>query len=264
MGGALTALDGALTTTKATADKNTSDITNIQNNLNSGTVGLVQQNATTSNITVASDKGGDLVNFTGTDGERKLTGIANGEVSATSTDAVTGKQLNTVVDSVTGLTGRMVTAEDNIDKLKTEVGSGAVGLVQQNAITNNITVAADKAGTLVDFAGTDGERKLTGIANGEVSATSTDAVTGKQLNATNAAVDKNTGDISKLNTTVSGIDGNVKKNTGDITDINTKLSGLEGGSVGLVQQNAGTGDITVAAATGARWSTLRARQAAAC
>ncbi|MDA4207109.1 hypothetical protein NY344_01650, partial [Escherichia coli] len=76
-------------------------ITNIQNNLNSGTVGLVQQNATTSNITVASDKGGDLVNFTGTDGERKLTGIANGEVSATSTDAVTGKQLNTVVDSVT-------------------------------------------------------------------------------------------------------------------------------------------------------------------
>jgi autotransporter adhesin len=250
VGGALTALDGALTTTKATADKNTSDITNIQNNLNSGTVGLVQQNATTSNITVASDKGGDLVNFTGTDGERKLTGIANGEVSATSTDAVTGKQLNTVVDSVTGLTGRMVTAEDNIDKLKTEVGSGAVGLVQQNAITNNITVAADKAGTLVDFAGTDGERKLTGIANGEVSATSTDAVTGKQLNATNAAVDKNTGDISKLNTTVSGIDGNVKKNTGDITDINTKLSGLEGGSVGLVQQNAGTGDITVAAATG--------------
>ncbi|MGR5262356.1 hypothetical protein ACPV5Q_21095, partial [Vibrio astriarenae] len=81
------ALDGALTTTKATADKNTSDITNIQNNLNSGTVGLVQQNAITNNITVAADKAGTLVDFAGTDGERKLTGIANGEVSATSTDA---------------------------------------------------------------------------------------------------------------------------------------------------------------------------------
>ncbi|MEM5381947.1 transporter, partial [Paraburkholderia azotifigens] len=71
VGDAITNIDGRVT-------QNTSDISNITNQLNNGEIGLVQQDATTRNITVAKDTDGTLVDFTGTAGVRKLTGVANG------------------------------------------------------------------------------------------------------------------------------------------------------------------------------------------
>ncbi|WP_322107416.1 hypothetical protein, partial [Paraburkholderia sp. J41] len=68
--GAITNLDGRVT-------QNTSDIQNITNNINNGTVGLVQQDPTTHNITVAKNTNGTIVNFTGTAGTRVLTGVSN-------------------------------------------------------------------------------------------------------------------------------------------------------------------------------------------
>ncbi|WP_208630858.1 YadA family autotransporter adhesin, partial [Ralstonia insidiosa] len=64
-------LDGRVTT-------NTTDITNLQKQIGDGSVGLVQQDATTRNITVAAGTNGAVVDFTGTAGARKLTGVANG------------------------------------------------------------------------------------------------------------------------------------------------------------------------------------------
>ncbi|TYZ46033.1 hypothetical protein C2I33_25845, partial [Ralstonia solanacearum] len=71
------------------------------NNISSGSAGLVQQSAAGKDITVAKDLDGDVVDFSGKNLStsetftRKLTGLADGTLSATSTDAVTGKQLNT-------------------------------------------------------------------------------------------------------------------------------------------------------------------------
>ncbi|WP_408734387.1 hypothetical protein [Paraburkholderia bannensis] len=83
VGGAVTNLDGRVT-------QNTSDISNITNNINNGTIGLVQQDQTTRNITVAKDTDGTIVDFTGTAGTRVLTGVSNGAVNASSVDAVNG------------------------------------------------------------------------------------------------------------------------------------------------------------------------------
>ncbi|MBW9108142.1 hypothetical protein JNB89_30845, partial [Paraburkholderia phenoliruptrix] len=51
VGDAITNIDGRVT-------QNTTDITNLTNNINSGTVGLVQQDAVTRNITVAQGTDG--------------------------------------------------------------------------------------------------------------------------------------------------------------------------------------------------------------
>ncbi|MBW9108145.1 hypothetical protein, partial [Paraburkholderia phenoliruptrix] len=73
VGDAITNIDGRVT-------QNTTDITNLTNNLNSGTVGLVQQDAATRNITVAQGTDGTVVDFTGKAGTRTLTGVSAGAV----------------------------------------------------------------------------------------------------------------------------------------------------------------------------------------
>jgi autotransporter adhesin len=82
--------------------------------------------------------------------------------------------------------------------LKTQIGEGGIGLVQQDTSTGNITVAAATGGGSINFAGTDGERKLTGVANGAIDTNSVDAVNGSQLFETNQNVAANTVAINKL------------------------------------------------------------------
>nr|WP_081078566.1 ESPR-type extended signal peptide-containing protein [Burkholderia territorii] len=316
VGGALGALDGELTTAKGDITKNATDITNINNqlgDLTSGTIGIVQQASAGADITVGASNDGEAVNFTGTAGERKLTGVRDGEVSITSKEAINGSQLHgmsesvasaigagstvnadgsitapsftvgdgnggtTIVhnvgDVVTNLDGRVTTNEGDIAKLADQIGNGTVGLVQQDATTRTITVAKDTDGKIVDFTGTAGERKLTGIEAGDVTATSNDAVNGSQLHGVSESVASAIGGGSTVNpdgsitapsftvgdgnggTTivhnvgdvVTNIDGRVTNNEGAITTINNQLAA---GEIGLVRQDPATGAITVGASTG--------------
>ncbi|WP_027782068.1 MULTISPECIES: ESPR-type extended signal peptide-containing protein [Burkholderia] len=291
LGTQVTNIDGRVTV-------NEGDIKALADQIGSGTTGLVQQAGAGADLTVGANTDGAAVNFTGTAGERKLTGLANGDVAAGSTDAVTGDQLHATNQDVaknasdianlgsnvtqlgsdvmnlgtqvTSIDGRVAINEGDIKALADQIGSGTTGLVQQDATTRDITVAKGTDGATVDFAGTAGERKLTGLANGDVAAGSTDAVTGDQLHATNQDVAKNTSDIadlgsnvtqlgsdvSNLNTQVTNIDGrvtqnttNIAKNTTDITTINDQLADLSSGTIGLVQQTAAGADLTVGANT---------------
>ncbi|MBW9135075.1 hypothetical protein JNC05_39170, partial [Paraburkholderia ginsengiterrae] len=76
--------------------------------------------------------------------------------------------------------------------------SGTVGLVQQDAVTRNITVAQGTDGTVVDFTGKAGTRTLTGVSAGAVNATSVDAVNGSQLYATNQNVSNVTNVVNNI------------------------------------------------------------------
>ncbi|NVH78582.1 hypothetical protein FSB08_41240, partial [Paraburkholderia sp. JPY432] len=58
--------------------------------------------------------------------------------------------------NITGIDGRVTNVEGSVQNIAHDLSSGVVGLVQQDAGTNAITVAKDKAGDLVDFTGTDG------------------------------------------------------------------------------------------------------------
>ncbi|MDO3632957.1 YadA family autotransporter adhesin, partial [Ralstonia pseudosolanacearum] len=256
----------------------TTNITNLQNtikNISSGSVGLVQQSAAGKDITVAKDLDGEAVDFSGkklsdsTTFSRKLTGVAEGALSATSTDAVSGKQLYTtnqnlsttnqnLADTNKSLaeTNKNVSATTtNITNLQNtikNISSGSVGLVQQSAAGKDITVAKDLDGDAVDFSGkklsdsTTFSRKLTGVAEGTLSATSTDAVSGKQLYTTNQNLASTNKDLANTNTRLTTAEGNLSSNTTSITNLQNTIKNISSGSAGLVQQSAAGKDITVA------------------
>ena len=304
-------VDGALGNLDDRTLENTTNIANIAN----GTVGLVQQLAAGGPITVGAGVAGDTVDIAGTAGVRTLTGVADGDLTAVSTEAVTGAQLfatNTAVGTLnTGLTntaaligagaaydpatgtftppsfalqggtvvettvgGAIANLDTRTTDLAGQIGSGAIGLVQQAGPTAPITVAAATGGTLVNFAGTAGARTLTGVGAGALTATSTDAVTGAQLFATNTAVgtlgtglagaagalgggasyNPATGVFTPpsyfvqgaartdVGTALSALDGQVNINTTDIANLQVQV-GQAG--VGLVQQAAPGADLTV-------------------
>jgi hypothetical protein len=208
VGDAITNIDGRTT-------QNTTDITNVQNQLADGSIGLVQQDATTRNITVGKDTDGTVVNVAGTAGNRTVTGVAAGAVNAASVDAINGSQLygasssvagalgggstvnadgtisapsysvggttvHSVGDAVSNLDGRVTQNTTDIQDVQTQISNGSIGLVQQDSATGNITVGASTGGLLVNMAGTSGNRVVTGVANG---ISTYDAVNFGQLSA---------------------------------------------------------------------------------
>ncbi|SAK41261.1 hemagglutinin [Caballeronia pedi] len=219
--------------------QNTTSINNISNQINSGEIGLVQQDATTRNITVAKNTDGTTVDFTGTPGARVLDGVANGAVTSTSKQAVNGSQLyalsastasamgggstvnsdgsitaptynihnadgstttvRNIGDAVTSIDARTTQNTTNITDISNQINSGAIGLVQQNATTRNINVAGNTDGTVVNVTGTAGARVLEGVANGAVTPTSRQAVNGSQLHALASSTASSLGGGSTVN-----------------------------------------------------------------
>ncbi|AIR62039.1 hypothetical protein LH23_15670 [Cedecea neteri] len=229
---------GNIATNTANIAGNTSSI----NNLTNGTVGLVKQDQTTQAISVAGDKAGTSVSIAGTAGNRTLSGVAPAALNATSTQAVNGSQLFATNNQVSTNTGNIATNTANIAGNTTSINNltnGTIGLVKQDQTTQAISVAGDKAGTSVSIAGTAGSRTLTGVTAGTLSGTSTDAVNGSQLFATNNQVSTNTGNIA-TNT------ANIATNTANIAGNTSAITNLTNGTVGLVKQDQTTQAISVA------------------
>ncbi|EOW2139915.1 TPA: autotransporter, partial [Stenotrophomonas maltophilia] len=63
------------------------------------------------------------------------------------------------------------------------------GLVGQVSATGNVRLGAENTGTVLDVRNkTNANRKISGVADAALSGTSTEAVTGRQLNTTNSNV----------------------------------------------------------------------------
>nr|WP_233849871.1 YadA-like family protein [Paraburkholderia sp. HD33-4] len=299
MSDAVSNIDGRTTQNTGDIAQNTSDITNVQNQLADGSIGLVQQDSTSKAITVAKGLDGTTVDFSGTDGVRTLSGVKAGALSDTSNEAVNGSQLHATNQNVTtntasiatnatnieanttnisanstniaanktaitSIDGRVTNMEGSVTNLTQQLDGGSVGLVQQDSTSKTITVAKGLDGTTVDFGGTDGVRSLSGVKAGALSDTSTEAVNGSQLYATNQNVTTNTSSIAtnatniEANTTnisanstniaanktaITSIDGRVTNVEGSVTNLTQQL---DGGGVGLVQQDSTSKTITVA------------------
>lgn len=215
---ALTTLDTRVTTAETNIAGNTAAINALAGSIGNGTVGLVQQANATAPVTVAAASGGTRVDFTGTAGARQLAGVANGQIAAGSTEAVNGGQIHAgnssiaaalgggaavnpdgtlaapsyliqgaartnVGDALAALDTQTTDNTDDITNLDQRVtanttdianngsaiaalSNGTLGLVQQAGPGAVITVAANSGGTVVSFAGTAGDRQLTGVAPG--------------------------------------------------------------------------------------------------
>jgi autotransporter adhesin len=153
--------------------------------------------------------------------------------------------------------GRIAANTTNINNLRQDIDSGNVGLVQQDSTSRNITVAAGTDGNVVDFTGTDGERRLTGVAPGEVSATSTDAINGSQLHGVSQSVASALGGDSVVNPdgTISApnwqIGGQTYQDIGSAFGaIDGLIADLEGGGGSDPEHLGANTDLAPAAATG--------------
>ncbi|WGS44750.1 YadA-like family protein [Burkholderia sp. JSH-S8] len=128
---------------------------------------------------------------------QKITNVAAGDVSASSTDAINGAQLKSVQDQINGNIGG---ATKNAVQYDTDVDGKRV---------NSVTLAGGKAGPVT----------ITNVAAGALNANSTDAVNGAQLFATNQNVATQTSRVDNLTTNVSSLTSNLSVTNANVSNL---------------------------------------------
>ncbi|AQX26200.1 YadA-like family protein [Bartonella sp. Raccoon60] len=241
-------------------------------------------------ITIGANTGGTEVNLTNKDGEgRTLSGLKDGELSDSSTEAVTGKQLYEVDTKLTETTRKVTKVQGDVTKVQGEVstiaknasaylGGGAdilsgeaptykvqntehhdvgsafagvdgsitdiyskiasvaggslVEQEQEESSNGRITIGSKVGGTEVNFTNKDGEgRTLSGLKDGKLSDSSTEAVTGKQLYEVDTKLTEKVSDVSK---NVADLSTSMDKVQGDVTTIARNASAYLGGGADIL------------------------------
>ena len=118
--------------------------------------------------------------------ENKIINVKDGDISATSKDAINGSQLKTTNDNVATNTTNITNLTDSVGDLKDDA-----------LLWNGTAFSAAH--------GTDATSKITNVKDGDLTAGSTDAVNGSQLKTTNDAVTANTTNIATNTTNITNL-----------------------------------------------------------
>ena len=258
-----TVSDGTNTTVTSTVAED--GHTDYKVNLNKDLTGIESMTNGLSSIRMGNGGTVTINNRVTIDQSGKISGVAAGEISSTSTDAVNGSQLHAVQQEAGKHTkvvnGSNITVEEtDQDGQKTyKVGlqkdillgditgknvsiSGTNGTIETTGFiatkdkiyadkgakladvnVTGDTISNDKSSVKLDKDGTvtinnkvtvDQNGKVSGVAAGDIFDTSTDAVNGSQLKATNDRVSRVEGDITNIKSDITDIKGDVK-NLGD-------------------------------------------------
>jgi autotransporter adhesin len=151
--------------------------------------GLISQTAANGNVRLGGSNTGTALDVRNqSNANRRITGVADGALSTGSTEAVTGRQLHATNQNVTTATNTAnsarTTANDALAK-----ANATSGLISQTAANGNVRVGGNNTGSALDVRNqSNANRRITGVADGALSTSSTEAVTGRQLHATNQSV----------------------------------------------------------------------------
>jgi len=204
---------------------------------------------------VYDDASKDTITLQGASGATRITNLADGTVAAGSKDAINGGQLHGLSTSLTtsvlgggtvnpdgsvtgptyniagGSQNNIVDAFNAVDTELTDLGNQIGGVLNDALLFDGTAYNATRAGT---------PTVITGVANGVVNATSTDAVNGSQLFDVQTQIDGNATDIANLTTQVgqnttdiANLDGRVTNVEGDITNLDNRVTTVEGNVAGL-------------------------------
>ncbi|MEN5427138.1 YadA-like family protein, partial [Stenotrophomonas pennii] len=271
--GNISSIDGRVTSNTTTIG----NLTALVDGLSGGTAGLVTYDDPTGTVKVAAAKGGSVVDYAGVDAggnaiARRLVNVSNGLAAA---DSVNVSQLSPLVDAlgggatldpasgvvvgptyavqggshatvgdalaafdstVSGHAGQLIDLDTRLDDL----AAGAAGLVTYDDASGRVIVGAAKGGEAVDFSGTDGARRLSGVANGIDDG---DAVSMGQLRAA-GAIDPVRGNLltvltydddSLARASLGGTDGSVIDNLADGRVALGSREAINGGQLQSVQ-----------------------------
>lgn len=211
--------------------------------------------------------------------KRKIVNLADGALSTSSTEAVTGKQLNATNVEVASVRTTAISAQTTADAARTTADSALSkadvlgGLVSQASATGNVRLGGENTGTVLDVRNkANANRTLSGVADATLSATSTEAVTGKQLNATNVEVASVRGTATAAQAAADSAlakaraTGNVLATAAEVSDANratatgnlamamgslAKANGVASVALGNNANAVGTNAIAVGSASGA-------------
>ncbi|HDS1832687.1 TPA: YadA-like family protein [Stenotrophomonas maltophilia] len=219
--------------------------------------GLLSQTSASGNVRIGASNSGTVLDVRNSaSANRKITGVADATLSTASTDAVSGKQLNSTNSNVAAARAVADSAKTNADSALAKANTLS-GLLSETSASGSVRLGASNSGTVLDVRNSaSANRRITGVADATLSSTSTDAVTGRQLNATNSNVSTAMSDASSAKTaantaltqvgTLNGLlnqvsaSGNVRvgeKNSGTVLDVrnsanaNRKLTGVADGVV---------------------------------
>ncbi|WP_313345894.1 ESPR-type extended signal peptide-containing protein [Stenotrophomonas sp.] len=193
--------------------------------------GLLSQSAGNGDVRVGASNTGGVVDMRNqSNANRRVTGVADAVLSTSSTDAVSGRQLNTTnlkVSAATTLANTAHTVANLAQTTANDAQSKAIvlgGLISQVAANGDVRLGAGNAGAVLDVRNQNNQnRRIRGVAEGVLAATSNEAVSGRQLFASNVQIALNREDIDSLRS--------------DFADFDPDLSGVvrfdEEGSVSL-------------------------------
>ncbi|HGM7320955.1 TPA: ESPR-type extended signal peptide-containing protein [Stenotrophomonas maltophilia] len=218
--------------------------------------------------------------------KRKIVNVADGALNTSSAEAVTGKQLNATNVEVASVRTTAASAQTTAGAAKTAADDALAkanalgGLVGQTSATGNVRLGGENTGTVLDVRNkSNANRKLTGVADATLSTSSTEAVSGKQLNATNTEVASVRSAAANAQTTANVAQttadsafakaratGNAVATAADVNDANkatatghlamamgnvAKASGVATVAVGNNANAVGTNAISIGSASGA-------------
>lgn len=155
--------------------------------------------------------------------QRKIVNMAAGDISTSSTDAINGSQLYAISKSVADRLGggATVNAQGVVTTPNYRLKNGIYGNVGDAlADLNNNTIQWDSVKKGYSAAhGTDATSPITNVKAGTISATSTDAVNGSQLKATNDDVEANTANIANNTSNIATNTTNISNLTETVTNL---------------------------------------------
>jgi autotransporter adhesin len=198
--------------------------------------GLVRQTAANGSVRLGAENTGNVLDVRNkANANRTISGVADAALSAASTEAVTGRQLhatNTLVTTAQNTAvGAKTTADDALGRAT--VLSGLVGQVSTNG---NLRLGADNTGTILDVANkSGGKRRIYNIANGVLSAGSTDAVTGQQLHTTNTNVETQRQTLAAHSLALSDQSGLIAGNRSDLDALRSEFDDFDPDLEGVVR-----------------------------
>ena len=160
----------------------------------------------------------------GANATNKITNVAKGTVSATSTDVVNGSQLYDLQQDALLWNGTAFSAAHGSDTTSkiTNVAKGTVSATSTDVVNGSQLYDLQQDallwnGTAFSAAhGTEATSKITNVEDGTISDTSKDAVNGSQLKETKDDVATNTANIATNTTDIATNTANIADNTTDI------------------------------------------------
>ncbi|MBJ3391732.1 adhesin, partial [Salmonella enterica subsp. enterica serovar Corvallis] len=183
---------------------NTTNITNLTNDVAANTTSITNLTDTVTNLGEDAlkwdDASGVFTAAHGTNATSKITNVTAGTISSTSTDAVNGGQLFSLSDSLADYFGGNASVDENgvFTGPSYTIGSNSYDSVGDALAAINTSFSTSLGDALLwdetasaFSAGHGGNAsKITNVANGAISETSTDAINGGQLyGVSNSVVD---------------------------------------------------------------------------